>query len=667
MVFLALAGFEARIGLVYNIQPALAADHPAVLVALLGGFQGAQYFHRSALLFAIKARVSKPCISVSQATEPCLALPFVKKKSAVWEITAYLQDSRSIMVQNPFRRLLSLFMPSKRRTLEEAPQPWLEHYPDGIDWPFTPPSAPLPSILAEAANDWPERTAIDFLGRSTSFAELQSQVEKAAAGFQALGIGKGDRIGLFLPNCPQFIISYYGALKAGATVVNFNPLLADEEIEQQLIDAKCQTVVTLALDLLYPKLPPMMQSTPLKRIIVGTLSEALPFPKNILFPILEPKKVVRPEKDDHHMTFQSLLEMGTDFIPPVIRPEKDVAVLQYTGGTTGTPKGAALTHSNLMANTQQVGKWFTGLEEGGESLLGVLPLFHVFAMTAVMNLAIHKGMTLILHPRFNLKNLLVDVTKKQPTLLMGVPTMFTAINQSETLGKYDLSSLKFCISGGAALPLDVKKRFEELSGCTLVEGYGLTECSPVAAVNPLFGEQKAGSIGLPLPGTKISIQDPDNPGRFVPLGDKGEICISGPQVMQGYWKKPEENSAVLADGWLHTGDIGTMDEDGYTFVVDRKKELILSGGYNIYPRHVEEALYDHPEVVECAVIGVADDYLGQTVKAFVVLREEADESEESLIAFLGPKIAKYALPRAIEFRKELPKSLIGKILKKELQ
>lgn len=546
-------------------------------------------------------------------------------------------------------------------------RPWLAHYPDGIDWHTSIPPKPLTTLLDEAAARWPGRRAVDFLGRYTGFAELKAQADKAAKGLQALGVGKGTRVGLFLPNCPQYLICYYGILKAGGTVVNFNPLAASEEIESQIKDAGCRVMVTLALDMLYPKLAPMLKSTPLETVVVGTLSEALPFPKNLLFPLLERKQVVRPERDAHHLTFQALLDNDGGFEPVTPDAEQDIAVLQYTGGTTGTPKGAALTHANLHANAQQTGQWFAGLEEGGETMLAVLPLFHVFAMTAVMNLSLHKGMTMILHPRFNLKNLLVDVAKKKPTLLMGVPTMFTAINQTPHPDKYDLSSLKFCISGGAGLPLEVKQRFEELSGCTLVEGYGLTESSPVAAVNPLFGVNKAGSIGLPLPQTTIEIRNPEKPDKRQKPGETGEICIRGPQVMQGYWQRPEETADILHDGLLFTGDLGYMDEEGYTFIVDRKKELILSGGYNVYPRHVEEALYQHPDVVEAAVVGKPHKYLGQKVVAYVVLKDGSKDSEHELFEFLKPKVARYALPRDIKFRKELPKSMIGKILKKELQ
>ena len=352
--------------------------------------------------------------------------------------------------------------------------------------------------------------------------------------------------------------------------------------------------------------------------------------------------------------------------PAPIDPEKDIAVLQYTGGTTGVSKGAMLTHANLYANAIQAALWFTDAQPGAERMMGVLPFFHIFAMTVVMNYSIHMGTEIIMHPRFELEPVLKDITKKKPTFMPGVPTMFAAINAYPKLAAFDLGSIKACISGGAPLPLEVRQRFESLSGCTLVEGYGLTEAAPIVTANPLEGLNKEGSIGLPVPGTRVTITDREDPRKVLGIGEHGEICVTGPQVMAGYWNRADETAEVMVEGRLRTGDVGYMDEDGYTFIIDRMKDLILVSGFNVYPRNVEEGVYQHPGVAECTVIGVADDYSGEAVKAFVKLKEGQSLTVEALSAFLEDKLGKHEQPKHIEFRDELPKTLIGKLSKKEL-
>ena len=543
---------------------------------------------------------------------------------------------------------------------------WLKKYPDGVDWNMPIAAKALHSLFDDAVDRFAERPCLDFLGRIYSYAELDQLINRATLGFQKLGVQSGTKIGLFLPNCPQFVICYYAILKAGGTIVNYSPLYSEPEILQQIEDSQTDFMVTLNLTALYPKAETMLEQSRLKSLIVGTMSEVLPFPKNWLFPLVKHRDVVRAPNDTSHVPFEELLNNDGAYEPVTIEPEKAVAVLQYTGGTTGVPKGAILTHANIYTNTIQCGVWFPGLEPGVERIMGVLPFFHVFAMTAVMNMSIYLGAVIIMHPRFELDTVLDDINKKKPTLFDGVPTMFGAINAHPKLKEFDLKSIKACISGGAPLPLDVKKRFEELSGCKLVEGYGLTETSPVATCNPFDGEVKEGSIGLPLPGTIIEIVDRDDPQKVLPQGETGEICITGPQVMSGYWRNEEATREVIVNGRLRTGDLGYIDEDGFTFIIDRIKDLILVSGFNVYPRNVEDGIYQHPAVDEVTVIGVPDEHQGQSVKAFVKLREGHALTQEDLSVFLEEKLGRHELPKFIEFRDSLPKTMIGKLSKKEL-
>jgi long-chain acyl-CoA synthetase len=543
---------------------------------------------------------------------------------------------------------------------------WIRHYPDGVDWNMPIPVKALHTLFDDAAARFPQRPCLDFLGRIYTYAELDEMIDRATAGLQGLGVTKGTKVGLFLPNCPQFVICYYAILKAGGTVVNYSPLYSEPELLQQIEDSQTDIMVTLNLLALYPKAQAMLEQSRLKSLVVGTMSEVLPFPKNWLFPLVKHRDVVRAPNDASHIPFEELLNNDGGHDPVAIDPDQDIAVLQYTGGTTGVPKGAMLTHANIYTNTVQCGVWFPGLEPGEERIMGVLPFFHVFAMTAVMNMSIYLAAVIIMHPRFELDAVLADINKKKPTVFDGVPTMFGAINAHPKLQDFDLKSIKACISGGAPLPIEVKQRFEELSGCKLVEGYGLTECSPTATCNPFSGEAKAGSIGLPLPGTVIEIVDRDDPTKVLPQGETGEICITGPQVMAGYWRNDEATREVVTDGRLRTGDVGYMDEEGYTFIIDRIKDLILVSGFNVYPRNVEEGIYQHPAVDEVTVIGVPDEYQGQSVKAFVKLKDGQTLTQEELMAFLNDKIGRHELPKHIEFRAALPKTMIGKLSKKEL-
>jgi long-chain acyl-CoA synthetase len=528
-------------------------------------------------------------------------------------------------------------------------------------------SVPAYNLLDDAITRYGTKTAIDFEGKKYTYTALGKLVNKAAKGLQKIGVDKGVRVGLMLPNCPLFIISYFAILKAGGTVVNFNPLYSVRELQQQIEDSQTSIMITLNLKLLYSNVRMLLFSTTLEKLVIGKMEDMLPFAKGLFFKTIKKDTLAEIYPDIKVIFYSDIMKNDGLFTPPAIDPGHDCAILQYTGGTTGISKGAVLTHANITANAYQAGAWFTGLDEGGEIMLGALPLFHAFAMTGIMNLGLLKGACIILHPRFELAKILRSIEKDHVTLILGVPTMFTAMANAINDKPFTFSSVKLCVSGGAPLPLEVKERFEKASGCRLVEGYGLTEASPIATVNPLWEKAKANSSGIPLPGTMIEIRDIAPPHNLLNTKEVGEICVMGPQVMQGYWNNPAETAKVLKEGRLHTGDLGYLDEDGYLFIIDRLKEMIIASGYNIYPRHVEEMLYMHPAIAEAAVIGVPHEYRGQTVKACIVCRKGQTVTAEELQAFLKDKLAIYEIPTLFAFMDDLPKTLIGKISKKLLK
>ena len=552
-------------------------------------------------------------------------------------------------------------------TNDVHPQPWLHHYPEGIDWSTTLTRRALNEYIDDAEIRFAARPAIDFLGRKTTYAQLATHIRQAAKGFQNMGVTKGSRVGLCLPNTPYSVICYFGALRAGATVVNYNPLYVERELAFQISDSETEIMVTMDLKLLYPKVAAMLSQTEsLKQIVVCRMAPILPPVKGLLFGIVKRKEIAAITDDDTTMRFEDLINNDGQPEEVEIDIEQDIAVLQYTGGTTGRSKGAMLTQANLSANISQMLSWFPGLRPGEEKIVGVLPLFHVFAMTAVMNFAVASGTEMILLPRYELEQTLKTLSAKKATLFPAVPTIYTAINQAPDLAKYDLSSIRYCMSGGAPLPLEVKRQFEQITGCKLVEGYGLSESSPVATCNAMTGTNKENSIGLPVPGTDITIHDLEAPHDLVPVGERGEVWIKGPQIMKGYLNQAEETTDTLRDGWLRTGDVGYMDEEGHFFLVDRLKDLILCSGYNVYPRMVEEAIYLHSAVSEVTVIGIKDEYRGESPKAFVKLKPGESLNETDLKQFLEDKLSKIEMPSHIEFRDELPKTIIGKLSKKEL-
>jgi len=522
-------------------------------------------------------------------------------------------------------------------------------------------------FLDDAVEGFGDRPCLDFLGKVSTYHEIGDLVRRAAKGMAALGVGPGVRVGLMLPNTPYYVIAYFAVLRAGGTVVNINPLYVEREIRHLVSDAGCVVVVTLDLKLIYDVLEKLRDGNPLKTLVVCPMADILPFPKSMLYRALKRADQADVPLDEAHVAFGNLVDNDGAFEPPAVDALRDVAVLQYTGGTTGTPKGAMLSHANLVANVRQCIAWFPDFRPGEERALAVLPFFHVFAMTVVMNLSIAVGAEIVLLPRFDLKELLKTIHHKRPTVFPGVPTLFTAINNAKHLDRYDLTSVRSCISGGAPLPVEVKMQFEALTGCVLVEGYGLSETAPVSCCNPLKGVNKPGSVGPPMPGTVVEIVSTDEPHRVLGLGERGEVRVRGPQVMLGYWGQPEATADVLRAGALRTGDIGYLDEDGYLFIVDRIKDVVIAGGYKIYPRLVEEAIFQHPQVREAIVIGVPDRYRGQTVKAFVVLREGQHLTAEALTEFLKERLSPIEMPKLIEFRESLPRTLIGKPSKKALQ
>jgi long-chain acyl-CoA synthetase len=551
--------------------------------------------------------------------------------------------------------------------MADVTTPWLDSYPPGVPEHVDVPAANLAALLDDAARDFPHAPALHFEGRTTSYAQLADQAWRLATALAGLGVGKGTRVGLILPNCPQAVIALFATLRLGATVVQNNPLYTERELAHQLGDAGVEVVV--CLDLVYQKVKALRGQTAIREVIVTSVLDELPAIKRALAPYTKRGKAagVAIGRDEPVRRWREVLGSATARLPEAaVDPDRDLALLQYTGGTTGISKGVMLSHANLRANVEQVRAWFPDADPGREVMMAALPFFHVYGLTVCLLLGVRLGAALVLQPRFNLDGVLAAIDRFRPTLFPGVPTMYVAINNAVEKGGHDLSSIKACLSGAAPLPMEVAERFERFSGGRLVEGYGLSESSPVAIANPIYGKRKAGTIGMPLPDTVARVADPADPARTLPVGEVGELAIAGPQVMLGYWNRPEETAEVLRDGWLLTGDMAVMDEEGYFAIVDRKKDLIIAGGYNVYPREVEEVLSEHPKILEVAVSGVPDAYRGEIVKAFVVLRTGEQATTEEIREFAKARLAAYKVPRAVEFRDELPKTLIGKVLRRAL-
>jgi long-chain acyl-CoA synthetase len=531
---------------------------------------------------------------------------------------------------------------------QSSKKPWLKSYPEDIRPALEYPALTIPDYLDKAASQLPDRTAIAFAGQELSYQMLKGMVDRAATALYDLGVRKGDRVALMTPNCPQYIVAFMAIQKIGGVVVQVNPMYVERELEHILKDSEAR--VFIAYDQFYPRIKNVRDLTPVEKVLLFSLGQALE---------VEGEDVLKIE---------SLLASTPAQPPKVdIDADNDLAVLQYTGGTTGVSKGAMLTHHNIVANALQVTEWFNGCNYGEERVLSVLPFFHSYGMTTCINFGLVNAATLIVVPRFELEPVMQAIDKYQPTLFPGVPTMYIGVINYPGIANVNVKSIRYCISGSAPLPVEVAQKFEELTGGYLVEGFGLSETSPVTHCNPMVGKRKVGSIGLPVPDTLCRIMDLESGDKEVPPGEIGELCIAGPQVMKGYWNMPEETVKTLKNGWIYTGDIAKMDEDGYFYIVDRKKDMIIAGGFNIYPRDVEEVLFEHPKVQEAVVAGVPDPYRGETVKAFVVLKEGQEATVEEMIGYCKEKLAAYKVPKAIEFRKELPKTAVGKVLRRFLR
>jgi len=551
---------------------------------------------------------------------------------------------------------------------------WHDRYEEGVSPEVNWPDGPLDRLLTDAAAKWGDKDALVFFDRAISYSQLNDLADALAAGLQDLGVAKGDRVSLFMPNCPQLVIAYYAVWRCGAVAVPSNPLYTAAEFGHQARDAGSK--VAIALSMLYPRVKESRANTPLEHVIVTNIKEYFKPPLKAAFTLLKEKKGGHRVDFGADANTHDWSAVLADHSPqPVSVDADDLAMLMYTGGTTGVPKGAMLTHQNLLANAYQTRAWSPHAVEGEEVMMTALPLTHSYSVTVSMNHSVSAGYKQLLIPDArDLNNLLKIIDAHHPTYFPGVPTLYSAISRHRHVvgGKYDVSSVNWCISGAAALPPEVKRGFEDASGGTLVEGYGLSEASPVTHAGPLDGSAVTGTIGFPLPSTDCRIVDEDAETAVMGVGERGVLCISGPQVMQGYWKMPEATADVLRTDetgkvWLHTGDIAVMDEEGRFSIVDRKKDMILAaGGFNVYPREVEDALFEHPDVVDVGVIGVPVDSPDQRVKAFVVVEEGREVTEAELIDFCRDRLARYKIPRTIEFRDDLPKTFVGKILRREL-
>ncbi|MEE8370908.1 MAG: long-chain fatty acid--CoA ligase [Sphingomonadales bacterium] len=546
-------------------------------------------------------------------------------------------------------------------------RPWLKSYPKEVTWDQTFEASPLGSLIDEAAAEYPDLNHIDFLGRKFTYRETLDLASRGAKGFQQLGLKPGARVGIFMPNCPQYVYLFFAILKAGGTVVNLSPLYSRTELEHQIADSGVEIIVTINLKWVFSKIEPLISDGLVKKVVFCRLEDGLGTGKGLAFRLFKGRHRARMPDHPAYSSEQTLLANDGAFEPVDIEPHTDIAVLQYTGGTTGLPKGAMLSHANITINLRQALAWEYQLQTGTARFLAVLPLFHAYAMTIILCGCTALAGEIILLLKFEAGEALNTIRRTRPDFLPTVPTILTAFLSEPGFRADDLSSVTACLSGGAPLAEDLRSRVNAVLADTAVrEGYGLTETSPIAIAEPASGLSKPGTVGLPVPGTEVFITDPEDPAKALGTGEIGEICLAGPQIMQGYWQHPKETAQAIGLGWLRTGDLGYLDEDGFLFVVDRIKDMIIVGGLNVYPRIIEEAIFEHPEVVSAAVIGLADDYLGEAPVAFVVRNEGSELDEPGLLAFLADRIGKHEMPRSVTFRTSLPETMVGKVDKKAL-
>lgn len=541
-------------------------------------------------------------------------------------------------------------------------RPWFKHYDEGVPASLDYPRAPLYSLLDESATASPDGPCTDFFGKRLTYGEIKQMSDRFAAGLKGLGIRSGEIVGIMLPNCPQFLVSYYGILKAGAVVAPLNPLANPKELTFLLNDGRIETLITIPM--FVEKVAEIARETPLRRLIYSRLGDFMPFPLSLVMRFRENGQLKAPVGGLGYLNFNQLTATDAGGFQPAHADADDLAVMLYSGGTTGVAKGIMLSHFNCVSNAFQLKAW--GQLRSSDRLLAVLPLFHGYGMSVNMNTTLLAGGEIILLPRFNAKDVLKKIEKRRPTFFTGVPTMFVAFSNLPDVERYDLSSLEGIFVGAAPLTLGIKNEFERKTGGRMIEGYGLTEATTAIMANPYRGQHKIGSVGIPFPDVDVKIVSLEA-DETLPANEQGEIVLKSPTTMLGYYNKPDATAEALRDGWLYTGDIGYMDEEGYTYITDRKKDLIIVGGFNVFPREIEEVLYQHPQVKEGVAIGVPDEYAGERVKVFVVLKDGEKVSEESLLAYFREHLTRYKVPSEIEIRQELPKSLIGKILRRALR
>ncbi|WP_243545189.1 long-chain-fatty-acid--CoA ligase [Pseudodesulfovibrio tunisiensis] len=551
--------------------------------------------------------------------------------------------------------------------MEQLERPWLMSYDPEVPVSLDYEKIPLFRFLDRAARKWPKRKAVAFRNWSITYEKLKKQSEIFAANLRREGLRKGDRVAIMMPNLPQTIIAFWGTLRAGGIVVMTNPLYMETEIVHQFNDAGIRFCVTL--DMLWPKLDKLRADIPVEKFLVTSISESLKFPLNWLYRFKAKREGHLPNIPFDKKTvlpFKSMLSGKETYTNDKV-DSTDVALLQYTGGTTGVAKGCMLTHDNLGANAQQCYAMLYKLAEEPQIFLGILPYFHIYGLTTCLTYPTLLGATLAPFPRYVPADVLEGIKKLRPTVFPGAPALYISLLQQKTIAKYDITCINYCVSGSAPMPVEYIEQFKEKTQTVITEGYGLTEASPVTHLNPLFGKKKFGSIGLPFPDTDAKIVDMEVGGEPLPPGKMGELVIRGPQVMKGYYNRPDSTADVLRNGWLYTGDIAYMDDDGYFFIVDRKKDLIISAGYNIYPREIDEVLVQHPDIKEAVAVGIPHEGRGEIVKVFVVPENGAELSRNDVIGYCREKLANYKVPRRVEFRRELPKTMVGKVLRRALR
>jgi len=547
-------------------------------------------------------------------------------------------------------------------------RPWLSSLDHGVEPNLDYEKLFIFEYLERAARLQPGRAAVKFQGKSTSYRDLNRQAHNIAAALREHGIEKGDRVGIMLPNMPQTVAAYFGVLMAGGVCVMINPLYMETEITHQLGDADCKALIVL--DHLWPRIQPLRHKLPVRKYFVASIADALRFPIGMLYKFKakrEGRSLGAPFDSEAVFSWKELVRHRKPVTHGLTDPAEDLALIQYTGGTTGMPKGVGITHFNLAANLQQCHAIIYSIGKGHEIFLSVMPFFHVYGLTTCLNLGVSVEGTIITVPRYDPAGLVDIIEKERPTIFPGAPTIYNGLLHVPDIGKRDFSSLRCLLSGSAPLSLETMRRFKSMTNAAIIEGYGLTETSPVTHLNPMKGIRKQGSIGLPFPDTDAMIMDMKTGEGPLPNGQEGELIIRGPQVASGYWNRPEETAQAFKDGWLYTGDIAYMDDDGYFFITDRKKDMVLVGGYNVYPREVDEVLYGHPGVKEVATVGVPHKSHGEVLKAYIVPQDGVTLTKSDIVGFCREKLASYKVPRRVEFLKDLPKTAVGKIKKNDLR